>query len=76
MTGAGPHKPGSLPARTVANRTAREEEDERQLKAARDSFPGWEIREVFDGFLAVPAGTVVIHSTDLDSIVRKLREQG
>lgn len=64
------------PDRTVASRTAAEEAEEARLLAARESFPGWMIRETFGGYLAVPAGTVVIHAIDLDGLVKKLREQG
>ena len=43
------------------------------LQAARDSFPDWDIYETFGGFMALPKGTVIIQSTELDALVGKLR---
>lgn len=60
---------------SVMTAAEQEEQEERQLQGARDSFPGWQIREVFGGFLALPKGTVTVHSTTLDGLVMKLRQQ-
>ncbi|HEY0933129.1 MAG TPA: hypothetical protein VGD91_05220, partial [Trebonia sp.] len=55
---------------------AREAADDRALAAARDSLPARRIIEVFGGFLAVPAGSVIAQSTTLDGSVGKLRTLG
>lgn len=47
---------------------------ERQLQAARDSFPGWDVHEVHGGLLAVPEGTAVITAIEPDTLVMRLRE--
>ncbi|HEY0933892.1 MAG TPA: hypothetical protein VGD91_09130, partial [Trebonia sp.] len=49
-----------------AEKEAREAADDRALAAARDSLPARRIIEVFGGFLAVPAGSVIAQSTTLD----------
>jgi hypothetical protein len=51
----------------------RDKETARQLAAMRDEFPGWEFRLVLGGWLAVPEGTPVIQSVDLDGVAEKLR---
>lgn len=56
---------------TAAQRDA---ETERWLTAAREAYPEWDIIEVFAGYLATPAGTPVIQSSDLDGIVAKIRQ--
>jgi hypothetical protein len=53
----------------------RERRTEMYLRAAREAFPGWDFHEVFGGWEAVPAGTTVVRSEDLDGIVSKLRER-
>jgi hypothetical protein len=59
-----------------ASRTAQEEAEEARLRAAREAFPGWQIRETFGGYLAFPAESTVVQAIDLDTLVRKLREAG
>ncbi len=44
-----------------------------RLAAAREAFPEWDIHPVFGGYLAVPKGTPVIQSIDVDGIAEKLR---
>lgn len=61
------------PHETVRERDAREAAEERQLAAARDSFPGWKIHEAWDGWMALPEGTPVITAENLDGLVGKLR---
>lgn len=61
-------------AGSVAALTQQEEQEERQLQAAREAFPGWLIRETFGGYLAVPKDTTIVQSTSLDVVVRVLRE--
>jgi hypothetical protein len=56
--------------RTAAQRDA---ETDRRLRAAREAYPEWDITPVFAGYLATPAGTPVIQSTDIDGIVAKIR---
>lgn len=55
---------------------AERERQERQLQAARDSFLGWRIFELGDGdgYLAVPKYSYTIEATDLDDMVKQLRE--
>jgi hypothetical protein len=62
-------------ARAAGVRTAaeRQAETERLLQIAREEFPEWEVREVFGGWEAVPAGTPVIRSSDLQGVLDKLR---
>lgn len=50
-------------------------EDDRQLKAARAEFPGWDFHQVFGGWEAVPAGTPVIRGMFLDKVTERLRER-
>lgn len=49
-------------------------ENERWLAAAKEAFPGWDFHKVFGGWEAVPTGTPVIRSMDLDGIITRLRE--
>jgi hypothetical protein len=51
----------------------REKQTARQLAALHDEFPGWDVRPVLTGWLAVPSGTTVIQSVDLDGVLEKLR---
>jgi len=67
--------PGQLSGRTAAGRTTAEEADDARLQAARDSFPGWEIVEVFGGYLAFPKGASIVQAIDLGGLVAKLRQQ-
>lgn len=60
---------------SVTALAAAELAEDARLQAARESFPGWDIIEVFGGYLAVPAGTVIVQAIDLDGIVMKLRQQ-
>jgi hypothetical protein len=46
---------------------------DRRLQAAREAFPEWDIIRVFGGYLAVPKGTPVVQSIDLDGISEKIR---
>jgi hypothetical protein len=48
-------------------------EGDRRLAAAREAFPGWDIRPVIGGYLAVPTGTTIIRSATTDGIVVQLR---
>jgi hypothetical protein len=47
--------------------------EDTRLLAARDAYPDWDIYRVFGGYLAVPKGTPVIQSIDVDGIVEKIR---
>lgn len=49
-----------------------EEKADAKLQAARDSFPEWDIYETFGGFMAVPKGTTILQSTELDALLGKL----
>ena len=40
--------------------------------ALRERFPGWDVRRVFGGWLAVPARTPVIRGMYLESIAEKI----
>ena len=55
---------------TAEQRSARED---RQLRDLREEFPNWEFRRVFGGWMAVPEGTPVVQSVDLDGVAEKLR---
>jgi hypothetical protein len=59
-----------IPAAEIRDR---ETERERRLRAAQAAFPAWDFHEVFAGWEAVPKGTPVVRSVDLDGIVAKLR---
>jgi hypothetical protein len=59
---------------TVCEAEAERERQERQLQAARESFIGWRIFETVDGYAAVPKYSYTIEATDLDDLVRQLRE--
>lgn len=48
---------------------------ERWLAAAREAFPDWDFHAVFGGWEAVPKGTPVVRSVDLDGLVAKLRSR-
>ena len=66
----GPERPKGF--QTAAERQA---ETGRLLAAARAEFPHWSFSEVFGGWLAVPAGTPVVQSVDLEGVIEKLRER-
>lgn len=51
-----------------------EAEADRQLAAARATFPGWRVIETFGGYLAVLAEAEILQSTTVDGLVLKLRE--
>jgi hypothetical protein len=59
--------------RVIATAAAPAGEDEKQLEAARQAFPGWDFHQVFGGWEAVPAGTPVVRSMFLESLVERLR---
>jgi hypothetical protein len=67
--------PGSVINQSVASRTEAEDADAARLQAARESFPRWQVIEVFGGYLAVPANAVILQCTTLDGLVGKLRAQ-
>jgi hypothetical protein len=48
---------------------------ERQLLAARDAFPQWDLIETWSGFLAVPKGTEIVQAITLDALVGKIRQK-
>lgn len=50
------------------------QEEDRQLAAARETFPQWRIVQVFGGFMAIPAGPEPVSATTVDGLVEKLRE--
>jgi hypothetical protein len=59
---------------SVAALCAAQEASDARLQAARESFPDHRIVEVAGGgYLAVPAGSVIAQSPDLDEVVMKLR---
>ena len=47
----------------------------RQLKAARETFPEFDIIEGLSGLIAVPKGTEVTVAMNVDRLVEKLRER-
>jgi hypothetical protein len=47
-----------------------------ELEAIRAEFPDWDITRIFGGYRAVPRGTVVLEGIYLDSLAKKLKEQG
>jgi hypothetical protein len=52
--------------------TAPDDADELALVAARDHFTDSRIIEVHGGYVAVPAGTVMVQAVTLDGLVAKL----
>lgn len=62
------------PGGSAAAHTRAEERYDRELAAARESFPEWEIRELHGGLIAIPLGTETVSAVTLDGLVRKLRE--
>lgn len=50
--------------------------DEAALEAARDAFRKWDIIEVPYGYLAVPAGTVIVRASTVGGLTGKLRRLG
>ena len=54
----------------------RDKQTARQLAAMREEFPGWDFRQVFGGWEAVPEGTPVIQGMSLESVAEKLRDRG
>jgi hypothetical protein len=57
-------------SKTAAQRDAMERA---ALEQARREFPDWDIRPAFPGWEAVPKGTPVIRSADLEGVLEKLR---
>jgi hypothetical protein len=57
------------------NTHKQEDAAERQLIAARDTLPGWDVIETWSGFLAVPKGTEIVQAITLDALVGKLRQK-
>jgi hypothetical protein len=57
---------------TAAQRSAQED---RLLQTARETFPDWTIVQVFGGWLAVPEGTPLVQSVDLEGVLEKLRSR-
>ena len=55
--------------------TARDRRQTAQLAGLAEQFPGWDVREVFGGWEAVPEGTPVVRSSTLDGLAEKLAEQ-
>jgi hypothetical protein len=49
--------------------------EDSRLAAAKEAYPGWDIRRVFGGYLAVPKDTPVIQSIDVDGIVEKIKRR-
>lgn len=47
----------------------------RQLQAARETFPEFDILEALAGLIAVPKGTEVVTAMNVDRLVEKLRER-
>ena len=47
-----------------------------RLREMEAEFPGWDFHPVFGGWEAVPSGTPVIRSADLDGLAEKLRDRG
>ena len=64
--------PGDV-SRSAASMDAALLADDGSLEAARNEFTGWDIIEVFGGYLAVPAGTPVVRSTTAGGLAGKLR---
>jgi hypothetical protein len=54
--------------------TALDREDARVLADIAARFPGWEVRRMLGGYVAVPQGTPVLRATSLDSLRDKLAE--
>ena len=63
------------PGRSVTALTQADERYDRELQAARETFPDWCIRETHGGLIAVPKGTETVSAITLDALVRKLRER-
>jgi hypothetical protein len=59
---------GPVPAHSAAVQHS----DEKLIAALKERYPGWDIHRVFGGWEAVPAGTAVIRSMDLEGIGEKL----
>ena len=49
--------------------------DAERLAAACSEFPDQNFFRIFGGWLAIPAGTVIVQGSDIESLVSKLREQ-
>jgi hypothetical protein len=47
----------------------------RQLQAARETFPEFDIIDGLSGLIAVPKGTEVLTAMNVDRLVEKLRER-
>ena len=66
----GPERPKGY--QTAAQLEARENA---LLAAARREFPHWSFSKMLDGWMAVPAGTPVVQSVDIEGVIEKLRER-
>jgi hypothetical protein len=53
---------------------ARDEAEQRLLKATQETFPNWDFHKIFGGWEAVPRETPVIRGVDLHSIIEKLTD--
>ena len=62
------------PERSVAALTQADTQYDRELQAARETFPDWCIRETHGGLIAVPMGTETVSAITLDALVKKLRQ--
>lgn len=65
---------GPNPSPTIRQVTRQEDWHDRQLAAARETFPEWDIIESMGGFAAIPKGTEMISGITLDGLVKKLRQ--
>lgn len=63
------------PGRSVRALTQADDQYDRELQAARETFPDWEIQETHGGLIAVPLGTETVSAITLDALVKKLRER-
>jgi hypothetical protein len=54
--------------------TALDSEDARLLAEFAEKFPGWEIRRMLGGYVAVPQGTPVLRAVSLESLKEKLAD--
>jgi hypothetical protein len=59
----------------TGDQTAYTRDEDRQLQAAREAFPEWDITPVFGGYLAVPRGTPVVQGMFVEAIVEKIRRR-
>ena len=48
-------------------------EGDKRLQKIRETFPEWDVFQVFGGYLAVPKDIPVVQSIDVDGVAEKIR---